>query len=187
MVPSVASPAPGVEVRAEVVVGRVVRPCGRRGEVVVDPLTDAARFFDIETAEVGVPGADGVRRSLESVRLHRGRPVVRFSGVGDIGAAEGLRDMEIRIRASERAPLADGRFYQDDLIGCRAESGGGEPLGEIVGVEDTAGPCLLVLRSRDGSEDLVPFVEALCVSVDPASRRLVLDLPAGLLGLNRAR
>ena len=181
-----AHPAPlGAEEPADVVVGRIARPFGRRGEVVVEPLTeDPRRFFDLAAAEVGPAGGDGVRRTLDSVRIHKGRPVVRFSGVTDISGAESLRASEVRIRPSERAPLSESRYYHDDLVGCRAESREGEPLGEIIAVEDTAGPSLLVLRTPAGSEDLVPFVEALCVVVDIERARVVLDLPEGLLGLN---
>lgn len=170
---------------AEVVIGRVARPFGRRGEVVVEPLTDGCeRFFDLDSAEIGLPGAPGARRRIESVRILRGRPVVRFDGITDIGGAESLRRAEIRIAETERAPLAPGRYYHDDLIGLRAEDRSGAPLGEVVGVEDTAGPCLLVLRGEDGSEDLVPFVEALCETVDLPGSRIVMRLPDGLRGLN---
>ena len=174
---------------AGVVVGRIVRPFGRRGEVVVEPLTDdPGRFLELRAAEVGAPDGKGTRRSLESVRIHRGRPVVRFAGISDIDAAETLRDLEVRIGEAERPALPAGRYYLDELVGCRAESAEGEHLGEIVDTWDTAGPCLLVLRRPDGAEDLIPFVEALCVSVDAArgdaAGRVVLDLPDGLLGLN---
>ena len=172
---------------AEVVIGRVARPFGRRGEVVVEPLTDRCdRFFDLESAEVGLPGAEGVRRPLASVRILKGRPVVRFDGVTDLPAAEALRRSEIRIREEERAPLRAGRFYHDDLVGCRAEDLRGVRLGEVIGVEDTAGPCLLVLRREDGGEVLVPFVEALCREIDLEAARIVMALPEGLVELNDA-
>lgn len=184
--PPAGAPA-AVESPAEVVIGRVARPFGRRGEVVVEPLTDRCdRFFDLETAEVGLPGAEGTRRTLASVRILKGRPVVRFDGVRDIAAAEALRRSEIRVREEERAPLGAGRFYFDDLVGCRAEDPGGAPLGEVTGVEDTAGPCLLVLRREDGGEALVPFVEAICPEVDPGAARIVMALPEGLAELNDA-
>ena len=177
------------EAAADVVIGQVVRPFGRRGEVFVEPLTDdPGRFFEIGSAEIGPAGQPGTRRGLESVRIHKGRPVIRFDGITDIASAEALRGMEVRIREAERSPLPEGRYYSDQLVGCRAETEEGAPLGEIVDTLDTAGPSLLVLRGPDGSEDLIPFVEALCVRVEPPTRetvgRVVLNIPEGLLGLN---
>lgn len=177
------------EAAADVVIGQVVRPFGRRGEVFVEPLTDdPGRFFEIGSAEIGPAGQPGTRRGLESVRIHKGRPVIRFDGITDIASAEALRGMEVRIREAERSPLPEGRYYSDQLVGCRAETEEGAPLGEIVDTLDTAGPSLLVLRGPDGSEDLIPFVEALCVRVEPPTTetvgRVVLNIPDGLLGLN---
>ena len=177
------------EAAADVVIGQVVRPFGRRGEVFVEPLTDdPGRFFEIGSAEIGPADQPGTRRGLESVRIHKGRPVIRFDGITDIASAETLRGMEVRIREAERASLPEGRYYSDQLVGCRAETEAGAPLGEIVDTLDTAGPSLLVLRGPDGSEDLIPFVEALCVSVEPPAKetagRVVLNVPDGLLGLN---
>ena len=174
---------------ADVVIGQVVRPFGRRGEVFVEPLTDdPGRFFEIGSAEIGPADQPGTRRGLESVRIHKGRPVIRFDGITDIASAESLRGMEVRIGEAERARLQEGRYYSDQLVGCRAETEDGAPLGEIVDTLDTAGPSLLVLRGPDGSEDLIPFVEALCVRVEPPTRetagRVVLNVPDGLIGLN---
>ncbi len=170
---------------ADVVVGHVVRPFGRRGEVVIEPLTDdVRRFFDFSAVDLGLPGREGVRRAVESVRLLKGRPVVRFAGASDIPGAEALRGQEVRIHASERAAPPEDHYYLDDLVGCVAQGRDGRRLGEITGVEDTAGPSLLVLRDDRGAEHLVPFVEALCVEVDAPGALLVMDLPEGLLGLN---
>ena len=171
---------------ANIVIGFVGRPFGRYGEVFVEPVNgDPTRFERIEAAVVAPPSEPGRRLGLASVRCHRARPVVRFSGVRTIGDAEALRGAEVRIPTSELPPLPPDRYYCDDLVGCCAESPDGRFLGKVSGVLDTAGPGLLVLRAPDGSEDLVPFVRAFCVAVDLAAKRLVLELPDGLLGLNR--
>ena len=171
---------------ATVLIGRVGRPFGRRGEVFVEPLNgDPARFHEMESAVVVPPGRPARRMALRSARIHKGRPVARFARMRTIDDAESLRGSDVRVSASELPELPPDRFYCDDLIGCRAETPDGAPLGEVTDVVDTAGPGLLVLSNPDGGEDLVPFVAALCVTVDLPRRRLVLDLPEGLVGLNR--
>lgn len=171
---------------ATVVIGRIGRPFGRRGEVFVEPLNgDPARFRDMASAVVVPPGRPARRVAFRSTRIHKRRPVVRFAGARSIDDAETLRGSEVRVSASELPELPRDRFYCDELIGCRAETPDGAPLGEVTDVVDTAGPGLLVLVGPEGGEDLVPFVAALCVTVDLTRRRLVLDLPEGLLGLNR--
>jgi 16S rRNA processing protein RimM len=160
-------------------VGRVGRAHGVRGEVSVDVRTDdpAARF---------APGSalvteDGDTLTVETVRTHSGRLLVRFAGIDDRTAAEALRGQLLLVDSAEIPPSDDPEeFHDHELIGLAAVSTDGAELGEIVDVEHY-GQDLLVLRRPDGGEALVPFVTAIVPTVDLPAGRVVLDPPPGLL------
>jgi 16S rRNA processing protein RimM len=170
-------------------VGRVVRPHGNRGEVVVEPSTD----FGAERFQIGA--ALYLRRAedeplvvvhVRSSREHGGRWVVGLQGVESIDDAERLRGMELRIPAEALKDLAAGQHYVHDLVGCAVETTAGDVLGPVVDVQLDAGLPLLVVQGAR-AEILVPFTEAFCRRVDTAARVIAIAAPEGLLELNETR
>ncbi len=90
---------------------------------------------------------------------------------------------EVRIPASERTALDEGEYFQDDLIGCEVvDRRTGQTLGRVTAWDDGGGSGLLVV---DG-QLLVPFARSICVEIDPAARRIAVELPEGLKDLNRS-
>jgi 16S rRNA processing protein RimM len=170
-----------------VAVGRVVRPHGLRGQVVVASETD----FGDERFQVGAvvyaPDGDGEPRRLTvaTSREDRGRWVVGFDTIGSIDEAEAMRDVELRIPAEDRRTLEPGAFYVDDLVGCRVRTMTGADVGTVERVEMATGVPVLVVGTDD--EILVPLAEAICRRVDVAAKIVEIDPPDGLLELNRRR
>jgi len=169
-----------------VMIGRIVRPHGNKGAVVVAPETDfgSSRFQPGARAHVL---AEGGPRGLEitTAREHDGRWVVGFAGVATIDDAERLRGHELRVPAETLAALEPGGYYVHDLVGCEVRTVGGVAVGRVVSVRlDTGVPLLVV--DGDG-EVLVPFAEPICRRVDPVARLIEVDPPDGLLELNAAR
>ena len=170
-----------------VTVGRIARAHGNRGQVIVDPETD---FLD----ERFKPGSTLlVRRgdateslTIETVRVHRGRPIIGLVGVTTMDAAEALAGTELRVSADALHPLPPGSFYHHDLIGCAVKTPQGELIGEVASVEGDAAGSRLVVRGRIG-EILIPLVEGICVEVDTSARTIVVEPPEGLLDLNVTR
>ncbi len=185
------APEPSESKESWVTLARLARSWGRRGELIADSLTSGAeRFsgvkevylFAPEGAGSGPESAGSVARpiGIESVWDHRGRLVFKFQGIDSIDEAEPLQGLDVRLPRSERAPLADGEFYQSDLIGCEVvERSTGERLGAVVDWVDNGGPLLLDVRG-DGKPVLIPFVKAFCVEIDVPGRRIGVDLPDGL-------
>ena len=101
-------------------------------------------------------------------------------------AATGLAGSELRVPVERLAPLPPGAFYRHDLVGCRVETHEGGQIGVVTDVEGTMGGSRLVVEAP-GGEVLVPFVVAICTTIDPAGKRIVIDPPEGLLDVNAGR
>ena len=161
-----------------VLVGRVVKPQGRHGEVAVLPLSDRPdRFPTLRRAFV--PAAGGAAREVRVLgcRPHKGRFVLKVEGVSTIDEAESLRGAELRIEEKELAVLPAGSFYHHELVGLRAVDEQGGDVGAVDEVLETGAEApVLVVRGPDG-ETLLPFAETFVRSVDLARGTIVVLRP----------
>src|SRR6476619_7434469 len=103
-----------------VLVGRIARPHGHRGQVIVNPSTDFPdeRFAAgavLHTMRDGRPGAV----TVTAMRMQQGRPVLTLEGVDTMDQAETLAGVELRVPESALAALPEGTYYEHELIGCR--------------------------------------------------------------------
>ena len=164
----------------QVVVGRVGRAHGVRGEVVVEVRTDepSQRFADGSELSTE-PGSVGPL-TVHHAREHSGRLVVAFAQVSDRTAAEALRGTLLLADVDPGEQAGPDEFYDHQLVGLRACTRTGEDVGEVVAVEHGGAQDLLVVRRAD-AEVLVPFVTAIVPEVDLRAGVVVLDPPGGLL------
>jgi 16S rRNA processing protein RimM len=187
------------------VLAHLLRPQGRKGELLAELLTDFPdRFEGQRRVFLAKPGFDGEKteaRQAEVVSFwlpvgkNEGRVVLQFSGTETISDAESIAGLDVLVPIEERLPLDDESVYISELIGCTVYDG---PL--VVGViedvqfamtadggrrvADTAP--LLAVRSVEGDEVLIPFAKAFLVSVDAKAGRVEMTLPEGLIEVNRA-
>jgi 16S rRNA processing protein RimM len=181
-----------------VVVGRVGRPHGIRGEVVIGVRTDEPelRFavgatVDVRSAPGDGPDDDGTggrRLTVASARWHSGQLLVAFAGITDRTEAAGLTGSWLSVDSSQLPDTGDPDEFRDhELIGLSVRTRAGDPVGVVADVLHY-GQDLLVVRGaglRDG-ECLVPFVKAIVPEVDVAAGVLVIDPPTGLLDPSQA-
>jgi 16S rRNA processing protein RimM len=167
----------------EVVVGRIGKPHGLRGELTVEVRSDEPdrRFAPGTRLEARPPtGSAGRLTSLEVVatRWHQATLLVRFAEVADRNAAEAARGTLLVAQVpAEETPQDPEEFYDHQLVGLRVDDLAGEHLGEVTGLLHGAQD-LLQVRSVDGRDTLVPFVAALVPEVDvPGGRLVVADRP----------
>jgi 16S rRNA processing protein RimM len=172
----------------EVVVGRVGRPHGVKGEVTVEPRTDEpARRFAAGARlradrPAGGPPAAYPALTVDTTRWHQDRLLVRFRELGDRQAAEAARGLLLHVPVRpDETPEDDEEFYDHQLRGLEVLTTDGAPAGVVADVLHSGAQDLLVVR-REGRDDaLVPFVAALVPEVDLTAGRLwVADRP-GLL------
>jgi 16S rRNA processing protein RimM len=160
-----------------VAIGRVVKPQGRKGEVLVEILSDRPdRFARLRSVFLPAPAGGSREASVQSVWPHKGRMVVKLADVDSIDAAEGLRGLELRIGEEELQPLPAGSYYHHQLRGLRVEEASGRELGRVADLMETGATVVLVVRGSAG-ETLIPLAEAFVRTVDLAAGRLVVEIP----------
>ena len=171
----------------QLVVGRVGRAHGVRGEVSVQVRTDdPGRRFAPGTVLATDPAALGPL-AVGSVRWHLGRLLVRFDGLADRTRAEELAGALLLVdSAAVGTPEDPDEFNDHDLIGLVAVTVAGDRVGTVTDVLHHGQDLLVISAAGAGAgagagETLVPFVRAIVPEVDIVAGRLVLDPPPGLL------
>jgi 16S rRNA processing protein RimM len=167
-----------------VVVARVARTRGLRGEVVADLLTDFPERFDDLDNVIGI-APDGRRRSLqiEEHWFHQHRIIFKFASYDSIDEARELAGYQLAVPASERVDLPADHFYEWELAGCRVENIDGTLIGLVREVMHTGGVEILVVVGDAGREMLIPMARDICVEIDVAGKVIRVDPPEGLLEL----
>jgi 16S rRNA processing protein RimM len=181
----------GEEGIMRLVVARIGRAHGLRGEVTVEVHTDVPERRFVRGAVLHVP--DGGRQrelaaagrpttlTVTGARNHNGILLLTFAEVPDRTVAEALRDVLLEADVPEADDVVEpDAWYEHQLVGLSVVDPAGTQLGEVVGLQDRPAQDLLVVRTPAG-ERLVPFVHALVPVVDPVAGRVVVDAPPGLL------
>jgi 16S rRNA processing protein RimM len=199
------------EAQRWVIVARILRPRGNKGEVAAELLTDFPERLT-QLTEVFLGASDGTRAeeprltTLKSCWLsqnHKGQAVFHFEGCGSISEAEKFRGLDVLLPIEKRIALSRGQYFVDDLVGCLVFENSAERsvvssspcslasapslLGVVKEVqiagEGVAGTPLLVVDTSAG-ELLIPLAEDICTSINTAARRIDVVLPDGLRDLN---
>jgi 16S rRNA processing protein RimM len=170
-----------------IVVGRLGRPHGLRGEFLVHVRTDVPerRFAPGAVLNSSAPGFPAL--TVAASRIHSGRWLVRFEEVADRTAADVVRGAVLTIDADAVGSAGDDpddeAWWDSELIGLSVLTVAGEKVGAIADVLHPPGGDLLAIRTEEDAEVFVPFVSELVPTVDVPGGRVVIDPPAGLLEL----
>lgn len=195
------------------IVARILRPRGNKGEVAAELLTDfPERLTKLTEVYLDRSGAtSGAEPCLTSVKAcwlsqnHKGQAVFHFEGSNSISEAEEFRGLDVLLPIEKRVKLPTGHYFVDDLVGCsvfenfeKSSAVSSSPcsmanvpafLGLVRDVQITgegvAGTPLLAVDSHAG-ELLIPLAEDICRHIDTAARRIDVVLPEGLRTLNDA-
>jgi 16S rRNA processing protein RimM len=155
---------------------------GNRGEITALALSSKPeRYQSLREVYLCLGPEPGEKYEVESTWFHDSTLIFKFRGVDSISEAERLCGAEVRVSIGERTALDPGEFFESDLVGCEVvDRATGERLGRVSEFQDGGGSGLLVV---DGM--LIPFARSICVEIDPAAKRIAVELPEGLKDLNR--
>jgi 16S rRNA processing protein RimM len=166
----------------ELVVGRIGRPHGVRGEVSIEVRTDSPEVRFAPGSVLRTEPASAGPLTVEYTHWHSGRLLLALEGVEDRKRAEELRNVLLLIDVDDdERPTDDEEYYDHQLVGLAAQTIAGEPVGTVTEVLHLPSQDLLTVRRDDGREVLVPFVTAIVPEIDLNAGVLRIDPPGGLL------
>ncbi len=166
-----------------VVVGRIRKPHGLKGEIAIFPLTDApdAVFAPGRSLTLlDLAGTVSGTVTVEQARIYHRECLLRLRGYGDRDAVESLRGRLLAVDRETLPPLADGEVYQQELVGWAVQDEAGTPLGIVSAVYDLPQGCTVEVQGAV-REFMLPFRAEWIRDTDRAARRLVVRVPDGLL------
>jgi 16S rRNA processing protein RimM len=168
----------------DVVIARIVKARGVRGEVACSVETDfPERFESLEEATVWMPGGARLSLKVEGHWFHKGRVILKFEGYDTMTAAEALVGGRLVISEADALELEDDQFYEYDVVGAEVVTADGARVGRVARLMRTGGTHLLVVEGDDKREQLIPFVDDICTEVDVKARRITVNPPEGVLDL----
>ena len=171
------SPSPGEP--AFLVIGKLRRPHGVRGEMQMDVYTDFP-----ERLRPGVTVFVGENRQAErvrSVRVHEPGLLIAFTGYSTSVEVGLFRNVLVYVRADDRPALPEGEYYYHQLIGLPVISDEGKPLGELTQILATGANDVYVVKNESGVEILLPAIESVIQEVDLQQGKIVVHLLPGLV------
>jgi len=163
-----------------VCVGRVGKPFGLKGEVVVHYTGETPERFRSGAVVHVVTAGGRVEARVSGVRPMPKKLVVAFEGRADVEAIRPWVGCELEVRASELPVLEEGSYYHYQLVGLRVYAADGSLVGVIAEILSTGSNDVFCVR-RDGREVLVPAIDDAIASIDPAAGRVVLKDLKGLI------
>lgn len=158
-------------------IGQILAPHGVLGEVKVSVATDFPERFAPRL--VVYLGPQHLKHIVQTVRSHKHWVLLTFKGLSGREAVEGLRGLSVDVPLAKAVPLAEGQYYEHQIIGLKAWTEEGRYLGEVTEIIVTGSNDVYVL-SNEGKELLIPALQSVVLKVDLEQERLLVRLMEGL-------
>lgn len=166
----------------QLVVARVGRAHGIKGEVTVEVRTDEPELRLGPGAVLLTDPASAGPLTIETGRVHSGRLLLRFAGVHDRSGAEALRNTLLIAEVDpDDKPEDPDEYYDHQLMDLDVVTVDGTEIGRITEISHLPSQDLFVVERPDGTEVLIPFVEEIVTEIDLEEQRAVIDPPPGLI------
>ncbi|NBE53114.1 ribosome maturation factor RimM [Streptomyces boluensis] len=166
----------------QLVVGRIGRAHGIKGEVNVEVRTDEPELRLGPGAVLATDPAATGPLTIAAGRVHSGRLLLRFEGVRDRNGAEALRNTLLIAEIDpEELPEGDDEYYDHQLMDLDVVTVDGQEVGRITEISHLASQDLFIVERADGTEVMIPFVEEIVTEIDLEEQRAIIDPPPGLI------
>ena len=164
-------------------VGKIVNTHSLKGEVKVISSTDfEEQRFEKGTELLITRGNQVVKEvTVESYRTHKNNLLVKFVGIDSIEEAEKLKNLQIKIDSDNIGELEENEFYFHEIIGCEVFDENGKSLGEISEILTPGANDVWVIKSQNGKEILIPFIEDVVKKIDVENKKIDIEVMEGLI------
>ena len=164
-------------------VGKIVNTHSLKGEVKVISSTDfEEQRFEKGTELLITRGNQVVKEvTVESYRIHKNNLLVKFVGIDSIEEAEKLKNLQIKIDSDNIGELEENEFYFHEIIGCEVFDENGKSLGEISEILTPGANDVWVIKSQNGKEILIPYIEDVVKKIDVENKKIDIEVMEGLI------
>ena len=164
-------------------VGKIVNTHSLKGEVKVISSTDfEEQRFEKGTELLITRGNQVVKEvTVESYRTHKNNLLVKFVGIDSIEEAEKLKNLQIKIDSDNIGELEENEFYFHEIIGCEVLDENGKSLGEISEILTPGANDVWVIKSQNGKEILIPYIEDVVKKIDVENKKIDIEVMEGLI------
>ena len=165
---------------AFLVIGKLHRPHGVKGEMIMSVLTDFPERLhpDLEV----FMGPDRTLVKIKSIRHHNRGMLISLEGYTSRQQVDHLRNSELFVPTADRPPLPDGEYYLHQIIGLKAVSDEGQALGIVSDWIETGANGVFIVRDEAGNEILLPDIDEVVLKIDLDAGEMLVHLLEGLVG-----
>ncbi len=165
-----------------ILIGRIVKPHGVRGEVLIESFTDVPeRFLTLKTAYLSrKEGQTPTSVSVTGARFHNLRILLKLKDVNYRDQADHFRGQLIQVPYEDAVPLDEGEFFLFELYGMSVVTDEGEELGSLKEIIQTGANDVFVVQGARG-EVLIPDTEEVVLNIDRELRQITVHLIPGLI------
>lgn len=166
-------------------VGIISNTHGIRGEVKIYPTTDdIRRFKKLKQCFIDM-GKEMISLEVESCKFFKNTPILKFKKIEQINDVEGFKGKDLYVSRENAVKLQKNEFFIVDLIGLKVESDDGMLTGILEDVIQTGANDVFVVKTENGDEVLIPYIEQCIPEIHPETGKIMVHLLPGLLDLNR--
>lgn len=159
-----------------IVIGRVQKPFGIRGEIRIQAYTETFEAFEkSEWLEIKEK-----RMIIKQIRIHKGSVLVLFDGINDPERAAQLSGQLVHTLAQNLPPKEEDEYYYFELIGLDVFSSAGKYLGKVTEIIATGANDVITVMGDHG-EILLPFIEQVVLETDLNAGKMLVDPMEGLI------
>ena len=154
-------------------VGRILRPHGLRGELVLQPFSELIQILKPST-EIHL-GPEHAPVIVSAIRPHHSRYLLSIEGCGDRDTAEEWRGKVVRIRFEQAKPLQEGVYYHWQILNLPVFNTEGDLLGTIIEILETGANDIYVVKDEQDGEILLPAIKGVILKVDLETSIMIVE------------